>query len=625
MNSITLDNIKTFREKYNMALMVCSKSDNPKHDKKPESYWTGKYKSNGKKEYKWKVNPTEDELLKAERIALIHSPQTKGITDKANFLTIDFDCKEFIANKFSPVFPDTFTIGKEHNGSIRTTHLEYEIDPKDKPRHLPEYEGVIEALGSTCSIIAGVDRHIIDGRAPTRLSKAELERVLELVKVVNFFRECVKVFPPKGKKKRDKFHLRLAGALLDTELSTKDKQMMVERLCKITDDEDEIDNRVNKIEYVEKKPEDAFRIKGLCEYAGVDHTSPLAKAFDELKPSAGEDGDKEKTKLQGLATLTLDQFVERNYPPIQYYMYPIISTECLGMIFALPGKGKTLFAQELAWRISQGLDFMHWKYNTLMSPPPILYVEGEMSAKQIQDRINNMIDRDRDKIKDLKNFHIAVLKEQPNESYQKLKTEEGRFNVVLAAEAIYKETGKKPIIFLDNIRFLMGNFNEKEGQEWIDFVLWLATLRAKGYSTYFLHHSVNTGEKASGSGYQDSNLDVSIKLSDPADYRDAKYSADHFTQIQFEFKKMRENVIGQMTPHIMVVDKDKGSWFRVPVLNKTERIIKSLLDDGKGAKDIISGKEGMSKANVHKVINKLKGADDGTNKQTINGKAKEVC
>jgi hypothetical protein len=268
---------------------------------------------------------------------------------------------------------------------------------------------------------------------------------------------------------------------------------------------------------------------------------------------------------------------------------------------------------------------MHWKYNTLMSPPPILYVEGEMSAKQIQDRINNMIDRDRDKIKDLKNFHIAVLKEQPNESYQKLKTEEGRFNVVLAAEAIYKETGKKPIIFLDNIRFLMGNFNEKEGQEWIDFVLWLATLRAKGYSTYFLHHSVNTGEKASGSGYQDSNLDVSIKLSDPADYRDAKYSADHFTQIQFEFKKMRENVIGQMTPHIMVVDKDKGSWFRVPVLNKTERIIKSLLDDGKGAKDIISDKEGMSKANVHKVINKLKGADDGTNKQTINGKAKEVC
>mgnify|MGYP000958672880 CR=1 FL=1 len=109
-------------------------------------------KSNGKKEYKWIVNATEDELLAAERIALIHRPQTKGIADKANFITVDFDCKEFIANQFSSMFPDTFTIGKEHNESIRTTHLEYEIDSKDKPRHIPEYEGVIEALGSTCAI-----------------------------------------------------------------------------------------------------------------------------------------------------------------------------------------------------------------------------------------------------------------------------------------------------------------------------------------------------------------------------------------------------------------------------------------------------------------------------------------
>ena len=64
MSNLTLENIKTWRDKYNMALMVCSKSDNPKFDKHPAQYWTGKYKTNGKKEYKWKVNPTEDELPK---------------------------------------------------------------------------------------------------------------------------------------------------------------------------------------------------------------------------------------------------------------------------------------------------------------------------------------------------------------------------------------------------------------------------------------------------------------------------------------------------------------------------------------------------------------------------------
>lgn len=168
---------------------------------------------------------------------------------------------------------------------------------------------------------------------------------------------------------------------------------------------------------------------------------------------------------------------------------------------------------------------------------------------------------------------------------------------------------------------------KKEGQDWIDFVLWLATLRAKGYSTYFLHHAVNTGEKASGSGYQDSNLDVNIKLSKPDDNSKTDHDEDHFTQIQFEFKKMRENVIGQMKPFIMVVNKDNGQWSKFPVLNKTERKIKELLDSGQEAKDIINPNvEGMSKANVHKVINKLKGEkQDEVNRQTTNGQTKEIC
>ena len=46
MSNITLDNVQKWAGQYNMALVVCN-------DKKPEVYWTGKYLSNGKKEYKW--------------------------------------------------------------------------------------------------------------------------------------------------------------------------------------------------------------------------------------------------------------------------------------------------------------------------------------------------------------------------------------------------------------------------------------------------------------------------------------------------------------------------------------------------------------------------------------------
>ena len=605
--SITIDNIKTWKD-WGMVLT-------PAKDKKPLT-----------KEGEWSAKWSDEELLKAERLAVFHQPEKRGVKG-SNIMTIDFDCPKFIASAFSSLFPVSFSMGKEDSsGSIRTTHIEYEIDPADKPKTL-SCEGVIEALSSTCSIIAGKDRHLINNIKPLRLSKTQLGHVLITVKVVNFLREAFLLFPEKGLQKRDNFHLRLAGSLLDTDLTSERKEEIIEAFCYATNDLREIENRKRKIKYVEKNPESAFRIKGLCEYAGVDHTSPLAKAFDELKPETEEDEKEKPETPQGLTTLTLNQFVAKTYPPITYYMYPIISNECLGMIFALPGKGKTLFALELAWRCSQGLDFMDWKFNNMIKPPPVLYVEGEMSATQVQNRVTSMVERDRGlKDFDLDNFHMAVLKEQPNESYQKLKTPEGRLNVQNSADMIYKKTGKKPIIFLDNVRFLMGNFNEKEGQDWIDFVLWLATLRAKGYSTYFLHHAVNTGEKASGSGYQDSNLDVNIKLSQPDENSATDHSSDHFTQIQFEFKKMRENVIGQMTPFIMVVDRNKGSWSKFPVLNKTERKIKSMLDSGKSAKDIINPeKEGMSKANVHKTINKLKGENDGVDKKTSNREAKEVC
>ena len=605
--SITIDNIKTWKD-WGMVLT-------PAKDKKPLT-----------KEGEWSAKWSDEELLKAERLAVFHQPEKRGVKG-SNIMTIDFDCPKFIASAFSSLFTVSFSMGKEDSsGSIRTTHIEYEIDPADKPKTL-SCEGVIEALSSTCSIIAGKDRHLINNIKPLRLSKTQLGHVLITVKVVNFLREAFLLFPEKGLQKRDNFHLRLAGSLLDTDLTSERKEEIIEAFCYATNDLREIENRKRKIKYVEKNPESAFRIKGLCEYAGVDHTSPLAKAFDELKPEIEVDKKEEPETPQGLTTLTLNQFVAKTYPPITYYMYPIISNECLGMIFALPGKGKTLFALELAWRCSQGLDFMDWKFNNMIKPPPVLYVEGEMSATQVQDRVSSMVERDRGlKDFDLDNFYIAVLKEQPNESYQKLKTPEGRLNVQNSADEIYKKTGKKPIIFLDNVRFLMGNFNEKEGQDWIDFVLWLATLRAKGYSTYFLHHAVNTGEKASGSGYQDSNLDVNIKLSQPDENSATDHSSDHFTQIQFEFKKMRENVIGQMTPFIMVVDRNKGSWSKFPVLNKTERKIKSMLDSGKSAKDIINPeKEGMSKANVHKTINKLKGENDGVDKKTSNREAKEVC
>lgn len=57
---------------------------------------------------------------------------------------------------------------------------------------------------------------------------------------------------------------------------------------------------------------------------------------------------------------------------------------------------------------------------------------------------------------------------------------------------------------------------------------------------------------------------------------------------------------------IAAINRSTGKWEIFPMLNKTQRSIYQQLMEGKKPDDIISTKEGMSKANVYKVIRILK-------------------
>jgi len=89
-----------------------------------------------------------------------------------------------------------------------------------------------------------------------------------------------------------------------------------------------------------------------------------------------------------------------------------------------------------------------------------------------------------------------------------------------------------------------------------------------------------------------------------------EYDIDNYTQFVFQFKKMRENVVGALTPFLIVTCKKTHKWFKYPILSKTERSISALLNQGMSVLEIVQyGRakqlEGFSKANVHKLKNKL--------------------
>ena len=71
---------------------------------------------------------------------------------------------------------------------------------------------------------------------------------------------------------------------------------------------------------------------------------------------------------------------------------------------------------------------------------------------------------------------------------------------------------------------------------------------------------------------------------------------------------MRENVVGALTPFLVVTCKKTHKWFKFPILSKTERAVAKELSLGKKVDQIISenkDKDGFSRANVFRVKKKI--------------------
>ena len=148
---------------------------------------------------------------------------------------------------------------------------------------------------------------------------------------------------------------------------------------------------------------------------------------------------------------------------------------------------------------------------------------------------------------------------------------------------------------------------EKEGAEWVELMQWLSRLRNKGYHVTFLHHPTKEGKTASGSNIKERSIDIDMKLETPDEKTIIEEFEEGHTQMQIEFLKWREHMnTFHSKKRIAVINRAKGSWDIFPMLNKTQRSIFAALKQGKKAEDIISAKEGMSKANVYKVIKILK-------------------
>ena len=232
---INPENVQKFKS-YGFVLTPVIKSKNPNEDKKPVS-------KNGT----WHKDWNDQELLDASRIGAYHRD--------SKIFDVDFDDKEYNAHKFMDLLPPTFTIGKKVNGRAVATHLIYRT--KEKVKDYKKAQPLVELLANTQTIIAGVDRIIINDQEPIYYSAEDIRAECKLIAT---FSELYK--HSKDLTNRNDFYYRLGGALArHTDVPMHQRIKYVERLCELTND-NEVTNRVGCIEscllYTSPSPRDGL-------------------------------------------------------------------------------------------------------------------------------------------------------------------------------------------------------------------------------------------------------------------------------------------------------------------------------------------------------------------------------
>ena len=580
---INPENVQKFKS-YGFVLTPVVKSKNPDDDKKPLVNEKTNYKWSNKVGYEW----NDQELLDANRLGAWHRD--------SKIFDVDFDDKEYNAHKFIDCLPATFTVGKKVNGRTIATHLIYKT--RDNVKDYKKAQPLVELLGNTQTIIAGVDRVIINDQEPIYYSADDIRAECKLIAT---FSELYK--HSKDLTNRNDFYFKLGGALArHTDVPMHQRIKYVEKLCELTGDH-EVKNRVGCIERqqenFENKPDEVFGLKELAESLGAN-----LKFFDLIK----REEEEEKVEATGLKFLNGHEFTIKDYPKPTYILYPIVAKQQIRQVFAKAGSGKTLMMMHEACAVASGHGFLHFK-NEKQIKTPVLYVEGEMDASSIQKRFDDIEVAYQTENKKLnKEFmFFSILADQKDMYFHSLTKETGRLNVEITAQKIEKITGLKPVIYLDNITALTV-MQEKEGAEWVELMQWLSRLRNRGYHVTFLHHPTKEGKTASGSNIKERSIDIDMKLETPDEKTLIEDYEEGHTQMSIEFLKWREHMnTFYSKKRIAIINRSTGLWDIFPMFTKTQRSIYLKLKEGKKAEDIINAtQEGMSKANVYRTIKILK-------------------
>jgi AAA domain-containing protein/bifunctional DNA primase/polymerase-like protein len=226
-----------------------------------------------------------------------------------------------------------------------------------------------------------------------------------------------------------------------------------------------------------------------------------------------------QSQSQGLHSVDVLHFVNSRLPTQQVLLEPFLAEKTIGMIHAWRGVGKTHLMLGMAAALASGGQFLRWR---APRPVPILYIDGEMSAANLQDwlreAILNLAIQD--------GFFRIIASDLQEKSMPSLLTRAGQ-------KLVEDHIGNAKELFFDNISTLFHGSGENGDEEWESAQLWLLNLRRNGVGSALAHHD-GKGLKQRGTSSREDPMDWVIQLKHPKNYR-----PEQGLRAQISFEKAR--------------------------------------------------------------------------------------
>lgn len=301
----------------------------------------------------------------------------------------------------------------------------------------------------------------------------------------------------------------------------------------------------------------------------------MATVIHDLKPAR-----------EPLQIVSIGELIATEFPPRKDLLGEWLCSQTLNMLYAWRGVGKTHAALNIAYAIASGGQWLHWK---APQASPVLYLDGEMPANAIQQRLAEI---------------IASNDSEPKPDYFRILTPDlnrDRFMPDLATyegqQEIEDQIGNAELIVVDNLSCLARRGGkENEAESWQVVADWALQQRANGRSVLFIHHAGKGGAQR-GTSKREDILDTVIALRHPKDYEPREGA-----RFELHFEKSRAlhgDAVEAVEAKLDTAEHGGQQWAFCTVEESQNEVIRELKDSGLTVREIAE-EVGISKSAVQR-------------------------